>query len=765
MARGGHWWACWLLTAAPALAQDTLSTVFTVGEVVVQGSRLSTIEQAATGTLLDAEQLRVRADHSLAAALGGLPGLEVGLHTKGYTRVLVRGFEQDRVAILMDGIPLGDVYSADLDLAQIPVFNLARIAVSRGTASALYGTGGAAGVINALTRRPLRPCIQLRVEYGQEGRAALDLAVGAAPGPFYYWLTGSLSRVGAYRPSGRLDAQTRRAWFDKLVPYALYGYAFDQVQLPAKDSYLGDTGPWDHTRQEQWEVAGKAGYAFGPGWEGGVVARFQRREGRTNTYEANAYSDYKAQYGLWQDPFFALSADRDIKKAALRNRAFVWPAAPSYQLAPYLQFAGKGLSFRGLGYRSRRRADEEGYASVDHRYAKDQAAVLGGTDLDPYLDRKTYGTDGANLFLTWEHPGGRRLSLALLCREDWFAAQEQALSAERSPHIAATSYGLRPYRVSYLESLSLTLAAEEELDLAERLHLSAGVSYDAQWLQKFKQRRELFVYADAHRAGKEALLAGTRDGLNPVLGAVYAGRAGWWKARASASRKTRFPTLGEYAKIDSLHDQGLKPERIYSASAGVDLALRGEVLGWRSDYYYTAVLDRIEKIAGGTEPPVNIERLVSQGVENSLNLRAGRVNAVLSYVYLRARSRDHSPEESVNKGPWRAYIPTHQLALELRGELGARTSLALWGEHTRGQLAYVMGTRPAPGDPAVAYDTSYFQTLPLHQPLKVNLKVERRLGRYGVVYWVGNNLLDDYNADPFNPGPGRSLGLGWTYER
>lgn len=762
---GRCWWAGWLLASSPLLAQDTLSTVFTVGEVVVQGSRLSTIEAAATGTVLDAQQLRVRADHSLATSLAGLPGLEVGLHTKGYTRVLVRGFDQDRLAILMDGIPLGDVYSADLDLAQIPVFNLARIAVSRGTASALYGTGGAAGVINAITRRPLRPCLQLRAEYGQGGRADLDLAAGAAPGPFYYWLTGSLSRTGGYRPSGKLDARTRRAWFDQLVPYELYGYAFDQVQLPAEDSYLGDTGSWDHTRQEQWEVAGKAGYTFRPGWEGGVVARFQRREGRTNTYEANAFSDYKAQYGLWQDPFFVLSADREIKKAALRNRAFVWPAAPSYQLAPYLQIIRKGLSFKGLAYRSRRRTDEEGYASVDHRYPKDQAAVLGGAALDPYLDLKTYGTDGANLFLTVERAAGRRLSLALLCKDDWFAARQQALSAERSPHIAATSYGLRPYRVSYLESFSLTLAAEEELDLSARLHLSAGISYDAQWLQQFKQRRALYVYEDAYRAGKDALLAGTRDGLNPVLGLVYAGRASWWKARAAASRKTRFPTLGEYAKIDSLHDQGLRPERIYSASAGVEVARRGEALGWKADYYYTAVLDRIEKIAGGTEPPVNIERLVSQGVENSLTLRTGRVNAVLSYVYLRARSRDHSPEETVNKGPWRAYVPTHQFGLELRGELGARTSAVLWGEHTRGELAYVMGARPAPDDPTVGFDTAYFQVIPLHHPLKVNLKVERRLGGHGAVYWVGSNLLDDYNADPFNPGPGRGLSLGWTYER
>jgi outer membrane receptor protein involved in Fe transport len=753
------WWA--LLAAVPAAGQDSLTAVFTVGEVVVQGSRLSTVEQAATGTLLGAEQFRARGSRDLGEVLAGTPGLEVGLHTKGHTRLLLRGFEQDRVALLMDGIPLNDVYAADVDLARVPAFNLARVAVSRGASSALYGTSGGAGVVNALTRRPLRPGLQVRGEYGQGGRAALDLATGAAPGRWYYWLTASLSRAEGYRPSGKLDARTRRAWLDKLVPYGLYGYTFDQVRLPAVGSFLGDTGPWDHTGHRQWELAGKAGWAFRPGWEGGLVARFQRRKSRTNTYEANAYSDYKSQYGQWQDPFFVLGTDRDVKKAALRNRAFVWPWAPGYQLAPYLQFVRQGISFRGLGYFTRRRADEEGYASVDHRYPKDQAAVLGGADLDPYLDRKTYGAEGANLFLTLERGAGRRLSLALLGRNDWYAAREQALSAERSPHIASTSYGLRPYRVAYLEAFSLTLAAEEELEL-KRLRLSAGISYDAQWLRRFKQRRDLFVYGEAHRAGSDARWAGTRDGVNPVLGAVYAGRAGWWQVQGTLARKTRFPTLGEYAKIDSLRDRGLRPERLYSASAGGQLARRGEGLVWRCDYYYTAVLDRIEKIAGGAEPPVNVERLVSQGVESSLRLRAGRVQAALSYAYLRARSRDHSPEETVNKGPWRSHIPAHQFALELRAELGARTSLVLWGEHTRGELAYVMRTRPALDDP---YDTAYFRTVPLHQPLKVNLKVERRLGGWGAVYWVGSNLLDEYNADPFNPGPGRSLAVGWSYER
>jgi hypothetical protein len=50
----------------------------------------------------------------------------------------------------------------------------------------------------------------------------------------------------------------------------------------------------------------------------------------------------------------------------------------------------------------------------------------------------------------------------------------------------------------------------------------------------------------------------------------------------------------------------------------------------------------------------------------------------------------------------------------------------------------------------------------LHNPVFLNTKISQRfLGDYEV-YFMIRNILDDYNADPFDPGPGRMFYLGVT---
>ncbi|MEW6752715.1 MAG: TonB-dependent receptor plug domain-containing protein [Candidatus Latescibacterota bacterium] len=763
-------WAACLLAGAPAGAQDSLSTVFTLGEVVVRGQRAPTIEEAATTTQITRADLRARADGTLDEALAAAPGGLVGVHTKGHTRIQLRGFDQDRTTVLLDGIPLNDVYAADLDLAGISVASLGRITVVRGTASALYGTAGAAGAISGISRRPTRPYLEARAQYGA-GEWALDLSHGASAGPWYYWTSAASSGSGGFRPSARLDRTARTRWLDRLLPYGLYGYFREQLDLPATASYLRDTGRWDHSEHRQWEVSGKLGRQWGSAVEAGVLGRYQGRHGKSNTYDLNAFSDYKLQSGVWRDPVFALTSPRDVKKAALRNRAFVWPEVYAYQASPYVRWTRGRAELRLLAYRSFRRAVEEGYASTDHAYAKDQAAVLGGEVSDPYADLKTYVTNGANLVAGLRRGDGHRLALSCLVRSDSYAEQQQALSATASPHLAATSYGVAPYHVQYLEAAYLSLAAEEEARLGPGVSLAAGVSYDAQNLLRFRRRRDLYYYGEAYRAAGTAAFLGTRDALSPVVGLVLGPAGGWLTLHASASLKTRFPSLGEYAKIDSVGDRQLRSERLRSASAGMEVHLGRGGLRLRSDYYYTAVRDRIAKIAGGSEPPVNIDEVVSQGVESQLAFATrratglGPLRGTVSHVYLRARNRDDSAEETVNKGERLDFLPTHQFLWDLRWEPAGSTEVSVWGTHTRGQVAYVMRVRPAPDDPSVPYSTDYFGTVPLHQPVELSARVARRVGSGLQVYAVGANLLDDYGADPFNPGPGRTFRVGWLYER
>lgn len=764
-----------------AAGDETSASSFSIGEVVprdrgivIRGKRISTIEEASTGSEITGETIESHADRSLDDTLAAVPGLYVDTHTKGHKRVRLRGFDQDRVLILMDGIPVNDVYSSDFDISTIPVINISHIIVTRGTSSAMYGAGGAAGVINIVSKKPAEFFAQAGLEYGEYGNWTITAANGSPIGEnFYYWLTAGVYNSDGYAPSARLDRKTRRKWFDKLIRYGLYPdassnpYTFDTVTIPAKNQYINDTGTWDHTDYRKYDVSCKLGYDPGAGFEAGIIGRFNSKEGRSNTYEAICFSDYKMQNGWWKDPVFT-ATQADIKKAALRNRAFVWPETWSLLAAPYLRFSWENIDTKLVAFYSMKSATEKGYASTDHAYLKDQAVILSsGSFYDPYYDIKTYVSTGANLFVTVNTSESNKVTLCNLWRYESMLAQQQGRSAVESPHIAASIYGLDPYNTSYLDALYMTFAVEDEMRVTDKISVSAGISYDTQKLLTFKQRHDVYFYEDAYIIEDDSMIMGTRDAFNPAIGFVYNAVQNILTLKTSGSIKTRFPLLGEYDKIDSTHDYGLKPERIYNFNAGYELALLSDRLHIGSDFYHTTVTERIKKIAGGTEPPVNIDRMVVWGFENSAayNDREGvwllkKIKLGVTYTYLNARNYDDSPEEAVNKGEYVENIPAHQFTLSAECTFPWGTCLNLWGEHTSDEITYVMNSRPAPDPATTPFSTSYFSTEQLHEPFFLNIRVSQQFLDHVEVYAMCKNILDDYRADPFSPGPGRTFYAG-----
>ena len=767
-----------MLSAGPAIGQVSEAArpsdsgeagdVFSVGEVVVTDRRQAAIEQAGTTTVVTGEELDRRGDRTLAETVGQIPGMQTYTHTKGHTRLRLRGYDQDYVVVLIDGIPMNDVYSTDIDLGSIPVMNVAKVVVNRGVSSALYGTDGAVGSINVITRRPDRLFAEARAEWGLYNNGTYRLAHGARFGDFYHWLTGSIVTSDGFAPSAKLDARARREWFDRIVRYPLYGKKFEDLAFPAKEQYLGDTGPWDHTESDDYHVAGKAGYEFLPGWEAGVSSAFLYREAETNTYEPGALSDYNAAEGKWRvnrRPSF--SGDQiAVKDFALRNRAFVWPEVYRVTVSPYLEGHVSDFSLRIAPFFYHGYARQVGYAATDHHLTKGYTALF--TDrkdpdaYDPFWDIKGYGSYGLRVLPSYKL-GAHRLTLGLHWRTDLLAEQGQAISAGESPNIDAL-VGTSPYDVSDLSAQRLSLAAEYESYLFERLRVSAGVSYDSQILGDFKIRSGM-EYTSHYVARNESMIVGTRDSFNPVAGLVFEAVRGFLLLRAAGSIKTRFPTLGDYDKVteESL-DQDLRPERSYNANAGMELLFFEGALRLRTDYFHSTVDERIARISS-EEPPVNIERMTTHGVEtiaqgeSELLLRALHVAASVSHTYVHARNHDDSSEESVNMGDLVAFTPEHQVTLDLELRFVTGTSLDVFGTYLHGARTYVMAEAP---EEFAAFDTRYFTTVELNDPLMLDLKLSQTFLDRIDVYLLVRNALDDYGMDPFNPGAGRMFYAGAT---
>jgi len=748
--------------------KDKELEVFTIGEVVVTSRRVANVERAATTTTITHRDIEARSEETLDQTMDHVPGVQVYTHTKGHKRLRMRGFDQDYIVVLVDGIPMNDLYSTDIDISSIPVMNISKIVVNRGTSSALYGTDGAVGSVNVITRKPTRLFAEVNARYGLDlnNQGIYSLAHGMPVGKFYYWATGSVTTSDGFAPSAALNKAARREWFDRVIRYDLYGKTFDELTFPGKSQYINDTGVWEHTKMTTYNASAKAGYEFVSGWEAGVSASFFMREGLSNSYQPRCYSDYNAAKQKWRvnrRPYFG-NEQISVKDFALRNRSFVWPENYRLTVSPYLDGKAGDFSIRVAPFFYYGHNRQHGFASHDHAYVKGYASLF--TDrkdteaYDPFNDIKSYGSYGVRLLPSYQL-GVHRFNASLQWRNDLFWEEGQALSNAQSPKIVEL-VGTGVFPVSDLAAQRLSLAFEYEAKFFDMLKIAVGVSYDAQSLDKFKFREGL-EYDDAYIVRDASALWGTRDSLNPVLGLVLDPIKRRLRFRAAASMKSRFPTLSDYEKVgDESFDQELKPERSYNANAGFELFFLDRAVSFRSDYFHTTVDDRIVRISS-EDPPVNVERVVHQGVDTTLSANLPRLGGLvdltlgLSHTWLHARNLDDSSEESVNKGEYIEFSPEHHVTLDIRAQFKWGTGVTFWGTWLHGAQMYVMKEAP---EEYAAFDTKYFTTIDLNNPLMLNLRLSHTFLTHYEVYALVRNILDDYAMDPFNPGAGRTFYAG-----
>ncbi|PIE68228.1 MAG: TonB-dependent receptor, partial [Deltaproteobacteria bacterium] len=82
-----------------------------------------------------------------------VPGVNVVQTTKGSLSVVVQGFAQKDVLVLIDGVPYYETQNGPLDLQQIPASIIGKIEVVKGASSVLYGPNAMGGVVNIVTKK------------------------------------------------------------------------------------------------------------------------------------------------------------------------------------------------------------------------------------------------------------------------------------------------------------------------------------------------------------------------------------------------------------------------------------------------------------------------------------------------------------------------------------------------------------------------------------------------------------------------------------
>ena len=174
------------VTPSPATLDITMRVSAITETLVVSAAQidrpLSRVPDSVTvipGSEIDAKQ-----QFTLAAALRSVPGLT--LQQNGgpgtVTSLFMRGGESDFTLVLVDGVRANS-FGGGLDLSQVPLHDVDRIEVLRGSQSALYGSDAIGGVIHVITRSGGSPSAQAQIEAGsRDMRRASGATTGEVHG-------------------------------------------------------------------------------------------------------------------------------------------------------------------------------------------------------------------------------------------------------------------------------------------------------------------------------------------------------------------------------------------------------------------------------------------------------------------------------------------------------------------------------------------------------------------------------------------------------
>lgn len=166
---------------------------------------------AQTITVIDDKEIQQTNPANVEDLLSRVPGLFVDrAGTGGFSSLYLRGAESSHVLIMIDGVRVNDpttTRGSAYDLSSIDVYQLDRVEVLRGPASAIYGADALAGVVNFISKKGRQDGVG-GTAYGAIGQYQYQKAGGSVSGG-NDMVQGLLSAGYSYEGSSADDAYLR----------------------------------------------------------------------------------------------------------------------------------------------------------------------------------------------------------------------------------------------------------------------------------------------------------------------------------------------------------------------------------------------------------------------------------------------------------------------------------------------------------------------------------------------------------------------------
>ncbi len=170
-------------------------------------------------TIITAEQI----ERSPAKTIPELLSLEAGILSRSTfgnsavrSTIDIRGFgasSTQNTLILLDGRRLNDVDLSSVNFTSIPIDNIERIEVIRGSGGVLYGDGAVGGVINIITKRasPGKKSVRAKAAYGSFATSELKGALSTATEKYGINIAANYIDSNGYRSNNDLRQRNIQA--------------------------------------------------------------------------------------------------------------------------------------------------------------------------------------------------------------------------------------------------------------------------------------------------------------------------------------------------------------------------------------------------------------------------------------------------------------------------------------------------------------------------------------------------------------------------
>lgn len=228
------------LAVTMADAQDSTRTrpfaLDTLEQVVIRATRTGSATPTSQTTLKRETIERTYVGQDAPLALLGVTGITAASDAgafSGYSSIRLRGVDQTRLAISMDGVPLNDPEDQVLYFSNVPDFmnSMESVKVQRGVGSSAFGTASFAGSLNfesiGIASSPRFGEVQLTSGSWGTRRASVEGATGLVNG-FAAYARASGQETDGYRDHSGNDARSgflSAGWFGERDAIKFTGFA------------------------------------------------------------------------------------------------------------------------------------------------------------------------------------------------------------------------------------------------------------------------------------------------------------------------------------------------------------------------------------------------------------------------------------------------------------------------------------------------------------------------------------------------------------